>query len=147
MATYSFLSVVASISGPGGSFPLGSGAAPAKEGITIAPAGDRNIMMIGADGNGTHSLSANRSGTCTVRLLKTSPVNAMLQQMYNLQTSNPLLHGKNSISVSDIARGDVISLSDCAFRKLGELGYREEAEAVEWAFDYISESRILGPGI
>lgn len=146
MATYSFLSVVASISGPSGSSPLGCGAAPSEEGITISPASDRNTMVIGADGNGTHSLNANSSGTVTVRLLKTSPVNAILQAMFNQQSKNPLLHGRNTITVSDVARGDLTILKDCAFKKLSELGYKKDAEATEWAFDYISETRVLGTG-
>jgi hypothetical protein len=78
MSTYSFLNVQASLAGPGGLLNLGQGAAAAAEGITVARAGDRNKMTIGADGNGMNTLIADKSGQVTVRLLKTSPQNAAL---------------------------------------------------------------------
>ena len=49
MATYSFLNVAASITGPGGSFQMGSGAGSAEEGIEITHS-DKNVQTIGADG-------------------------------------------------------------------------------------------------
>ena len=59
MATYSFLDVTAAIQGPGGSINLAAGAGSAEEGITIEAMEDKNIMTIGADGAGMHSLVAN----------------------------------------------------------------------------------------
>ena len=82
--TYSFLDVQAAISGPGGNFPLaGDESGNSEEGITIEPTGDKNIMTVGADGSVMHSLKGDRSGTVTVRLLKTSTINAALQALYN----------------------------------------------------------------
>ncbi|MBU9403923.1 DUF3277 family protein, partial [Burkholderia multivorans] len=62
MATYSFQDVTATIVGPGGAFSLGYGSANAEEGITIAQAGDKNTMTVGADGEVMHSLHADKSG-------------------------------------------------------------------------------------
>ncbi len=56
MGVYSFLNVNATIAGPGGAFNLAAGAAAAEEGITIEAAEDKNVMTIGADGQGQHSL-------------------------------------------------------------------------------------------
>src|SRR5690349_2622434 len=95
--TYSFLNVQATIAGPGGNFNLGNGAGASEEGITVEPAGDKSTMTIGADGSGMHSLHADKSGTVMVRLLKTSPQNAKLQAMYDLQTADSRLHGQNVI--------------------------------------------------
>ena len=58
---YSFMDVVATLTGPGGSIDLGYGAAVAEEGISIAQTEDRNMMMIGADGEGMHTLRAGKS--------------------------------------------------------------------------------------
>lgn len=86
MSTYSFLDVSANITGVGGSIDLGNGAATSDEGIVVAMGGDKNTMVTGADGEGMHSLHADKSGTITVNLLKTSPTNAKLSVMYNAQS-------------------------------------------------------------
>ncbi|MFX9073367.1 phage protein, partial [Acinetobacter baumannii] len=70
MSTYSFMDTQCTLASDDGVIDLGYGAGVADEGITIAMAGDANTMTIGADGEGMHSLSANKSGTVTVRLLK-----------------------------------------------------------------------------
>lgn len=146
MSTYSFQDVVAALVGPGGSINLGNGAATAEEGITIEPVADKNTMTIGADGNGMHSLSANEASTVTVRLLKTSPVNAQLQLMYNMQTKTSLTHGKNVITVRDVVRGDVITLSKVAFKKRPTITYAKDGGMNEWTFDAIKTATILGVG-
>lgn len=146
MSTYSFLDVNAAIDGPGGSISLGSGAGAAEEGITIEPIEDKNIMTIGADGQGMHSLVGGEAATVTVRLLKTSPVNALLQQMYNYQTSSSVLHGKNTIVVSDFGRGDLVTLQQVAFKKAPALNYAKEGGINEWTFDAINSAVTLGVG-
>jgi len=133
MATYSFLDVQASISGPGGNFSLKG--AVSEEGITIEPTGDKNIMTIGADSAAMHSLRADESGTITIRYLKTSPTNAQLQQMYNLQTQGGAEgHGQNTISVKNIYSGDDITCTEVAFARDPSDTYAVEGGIVEWAF-------------
>lgn len=146
MATYSFKDVTAALVGVGGSINLGNGAAIAEEGITVEPAEDKNIMTIGADGAGMHSLVAGNAGTVTVRLLKTSPVNAQLQTMFNIQTQTSIAHGKNVITIRDIARGDAIVCTGVAFKTSPALTYAKEGGTVEWAFDAISIVRTIGSG-
>ena len=146
MATYSFQDVAAAIVGVGGSINLASGAAVAEEGITIEAVEDKNIMTIGADGSGMHSLVSNEASTVTVRLLKTSPVNAQLQLMYNLQTLSSLVHGKNVITVRDVVRGDAIVLTSAAFKKRPTVTYAKEGGMMEWTFDAIKTTQILGVG-
>src|ERR1700760_4891471 len=107
--TYSFKDVVASITGPGGSFALGNGSGAAEEGITVEPTEDINTMTIGADGSGMHSLHADQSGMITVVLLKNSPTNALLQALYNFQTSSSASHGQNTITISNTASGDAMN--------------------------------------
>lgn len=146
MPTYSFQDVVAAISGAGGSINLAAGAGAAEEGITIEAAGDKNVMTIGAGGEGMHSLVGDESSTATIRLLKTSPVNAQLQQMYNLQAGSSLLHGRNKITVRDVARGDFIQLSEVAFKKRPTINYGKEGGIKEWMFDAIKTNIVLGVG-
>lgn len=141
---YSFLNVNANIAGAGGLLDLASGAGAAEEGIEIEQNNDKNVMQIGADGRGQHSLVADDSGTVTVRLLKTSPINQGLMNMYNLQSQSSALWGQNIITVVDSARGDTIVIESAAFKKPPKLTYAKEAGLNEWVFDSIKITRILG---
>lgn len=144
MATYSFTDVSATLAGPTGMIDLGYGAAVADEGISIEAAGDKNTMIIGADGEGMHSLHADKSGTVTVRLLKTSPTNAKLQAMYDAQSLNSALWGNNLITVRQTVSGDTTVARSCAFKKKPALGYKKDGDTVEWVFDSIKIDTILG---
>lgn len=135
MFTYSFLDVQASIVGPGGALSLGSGAGAAEEGITVEMAGEKNTMVVGADGTPMHSLHADKSGTITVRLLKTSPVNNSLSLMYALQTESAALHGSNIFVVKNSVTGDQITCRAVAFKKLPAQNNAKEAGINEWTFD------------
>lgn len=142
--TYSFLNVQATIVGPGGAIDLANGAAAAEEGITTDAAGDKSTMTIGADGAGMHSLHADKSGTITVRLLKTSPKNAALQAMYDLQTATATLHGQNTITIVNTASNDNIGCRGVAFKKRPSITYAKEGAMMEWTFDAIAIDAILG---
>lgn len=141
---YSFLDVHCAISGPGGIVNLASGAGAAEEGITFTPAADMNTMVIGADGSGMHSLSANRSGSITVRLLKTSPTNQLLSAMMAFQTASAATHGQNTITMADMARGDAITAQQVAFKARPPLAYAAQASVVEWTFDAVKLDMALG---
>lgn len=144
MATYSFLDVQASLVGPTGTCSLGYGSAAAEEGISIDMSGDKNSMMIGADGEGVHSLHADKSGKVTIRLLKSSPQNAVLMAMFDAQTLSSALHGKNLITVTHSEAGDITVCRSCAFSKKPNLSYKKDADTVEWVFDSIKIDTILG---
>lgn len=143
---YSFLNVSASIAGPGGLLNLAAGAAVAEEGITIEPVEDKNIMTIGADGKGQHSLVASDACTLTVRLLKTSPLNAALMLMYDLQSASSALWGQNVFTIVDSGRNDYTVIQAAAFKKKPTLTYAKEGGLMEWTFDGISANSILGSG-
>src|SRR5262252_11030890 len=108
MATYSFLDNMCSIQGPNGAFSMGAGACNSEGGISIVMVEDKSTMTIGADGCVMHSLHAGKGATITVRLLKTSPTNALLSQMYGRDTVQSQNHGQNTISIRDMARNDVV---------------------------------------
>lgn len=143
---YSFLDIVAAIKGPNGSFSLGNGAGVADEGITITMTDDKNTMIPGADGQVMHSLHAAKTGTVTLRLLKTSPTNALLQDMYAADTSSSAVHGHNTIVVRDPSRGDVLSCQGCAFKKFPDMSYAKDGNIVEWMWDAAVVDQLLGTG-
>ncbi|ABX15504.1 phage structural protein [Burkholderia multivorans] len=142
--TYSFQDVSASIVGPGGAFSLGYGSANAEEGITIAQAGDKNTMTVGADGEVMHSLHADKSGQVTIRLLKTSPVNQKLMALYDAQSLDSRLWGKNLITVTQSVSGDVTACRSCAFKKKPDIGYKKDGDVIEWVFDAAKIDSVLG---
>ncbi|WP_419342805.1 phage structural protein [Achromobacter sp. PD1] len=144
MTTYSFMDVSANLVGPGGAFSLGYGSANAEEGITIAPGADKNTMMIGADGEGMHSLHADKSGQVTLRYLKTSPTNALLQALYDAQSLDSRLWGKNLITVTNSASNDVTACRSCAFKRKPDLTYAKDGDIVEWVFDCLKVDTLLG---
>lgn len=144
MATYSFQDVTATLVGAGGVIDLGAGAAVSDEGITIEMAGDKNTMTVGADGEGMHSLHADKSGTVTVNLLKTSPTNAKLMVLYQAQTLATELHGQNVITITNPKTGDVTTCRQVAFRKLPSNVYAKDGGTNAWAFDCIKIDQVLG---
>lgn len=144
--TYSFINIAAALVGPGGVINLAYGAGASEEGITVEMIDDKNKMDIGADGQIMHSLRAANAGRITVRLLKTSVVNALLSQLYNFQRSSSILWGQNAINVADTARGDLISCSSMAFVKQSDLGYGQDGNMNTWVFVGNIDTELLGVG-
>lgn len=143
-STYSFLEFQMALVGPGGAINLGNGAGHAEEGVSFSPSGEMSGMTIGADGTGMHSLYADKSGRITVRLLKTSPTNALLAAMFAFQRSSAATHGQNTITGVDKARGDVVTCRQVAFVKQPDLTYGKDAGTVEWEFAAVSMDVALG---
>ncbi|MGA5939141.1 phage structural protein [Escherichia coli] len=117
MSTYSFMDVTATLTGPTGSIDLGYGSASSEEGIVVAMGGPKNTMTIGADGEVMHSLHADKSGTITVNLLKTSPTNKKLSLAYNAQSQSSATWGNNVIVIRNKVSGDIITARSVAFQK------------------------------
>ena len=84
-----------------------------------------------------HSLHCDNSGQVTIRLLKTSPANAKLSDLYDLQKSNTKKWGKNTITFNHVGSGDNGTASKCAFKKRPDLKYAKDGDIVEWVFDAI----------
>lgn len=144
MATYSFLDVTASLTGPTGVIDIGQGSANSEEGITQTMGGNKNTMTIGADGEVMHSLHADKSGTITVTLLKTSPVNKKLSLAYNAQSQSSATWGNNVIVIRNTASGDISTARSCAFQKQPDFNNAKEGGTVAWVFDCGKIDQLLG---
>lgn len=142
--TYSFADVHMAITGPGGALSLTNGTA--EEGITVEYVDDKNNMTIGASGETMHSLRMSKAGRATLRLLKTSQLNALLTALYNFQSQSGATWGQNTITLSDIARGDVYTFQNCAFRKFPDNTYAKDGGVLVWAFDVGVMDPLLGQG-
>jgi Bacteriophage KPP10, Structural protein ORF10 len=146
MSAYSFLNVAASISGPGLVAQIGSSSGAAKEGLSTAFDEDKTTITTGSDGAIMTSLRATMTGRITVRLLKTSPINAILSQAYNFQRLSSINWGQNAITVTDVARGDVVTGRQMAFVKFPDNGWAEDGNTLDWVFQGII-NEILGAGV
>jgi len=153
MATYSFNDNMCAISGPNGAFNLGYGSCNSEGGISVNMVEDKSTMTIGADGCVMHSLHSGKGATVTIRLLKTSPTNALLSQMYGMDTNtagNPQAsanHGQNQISIRDLQRNDVITCQQCAFAKFPDMTYAKEGGEMVWTFHAGIVDFVLGSGL
>jgi hypothetical protein len=136
LSVYSLKNYKATFSGPGVSpFAIGDGAGVAKEGIAFSMIEDKNTITTGGTGDIMHSLNASDSGNVTLRFLKISPVNALLNAAYNFQKTNPGSWGQNTIRGADTQRGDVQTCVELAFKKQPDLTYAVEGGTVEWVFE------------
>lgn len=144
MSTYSFLDVSATLAGPTGSVDVGYGSANAEEGITVTMTEAKNTMTIGADGEVMHSLHASKSGTITVTLLKTSPVNKKLSLAYNAQSLSSALWGNNVIVIRNRASGDITTARAVAFQKQPDHANAKVGATVSWVFDCGKIDQTLG---
>lgn len=138
------MDVTASLSGPTGVIDLGQGSANSEEGITQTMGGNKNTMTIGADGEVMHSLHADKSGTITVTLLKTSPVNKKLSLAYNAQSQSSATWGNNVIVIRNTASGDISTARSCAFQKQPDFNNAKEGGTVAWVFDCGKIDQLLG---
>ena len=144
MATYSFLDVSCSIVGAGLYAVLGNEGGAAEEGVTVEMAADKNTLTTGADGGYMHSLHAANAGTVTVRLLKTSPQNALLMAAYNAQRLTSSLWGKNVINIIQNNSDDAIVCIGCAFQRQPNLAYATDGGTNTWTFQAGKITGFLG---
>ncbi|MGC4125018.1 DUF3277 family protein [Enterobacter sp.] len=144
MSAYSFIDVSATLSGPTGSVDIGYGSASSDEGISVEMGGSKNTMAIGADGEVMHSLHADKSGTITVTLLKTSPTNKKLSLMYNAQSQSSALWGNNVIVIRNRASGDIITARSVAFQKQPGNANAKDGNTMPWVFDCGKIDQMLG---
>lgn len=147
MPSYSFLDTQMAIAGPNGSVNVGPGSGVTEGGVSIAFVEEKNTMQIGADGEGQHSLHAGRASTVTIRLQKVSPVNAVLQAMYDLDTAGGRQHGQNTFSFRDLVRGDSGTGEEVAFAKFPDVSYAKEAGEMVWTFQVVKTYIKFGSGI
>jgi len=150
MAAYSFLDVLCTIAGPGGTISIGQQeAGVADEGISVSYMEDKNTMVVGADGTPMHSLHAGMGGTCHIRLQKTSPVNNQLQQMFDYQRMSAAYWGQNTIKIDNFVEGDNVTCQLAAFKKEPDFANPKIAGTCEWIFDVgvITEVINAGPAV
>jgi hypothetical protein len=146
LVTYSFLHVKASLVGPNGAVIIGSDAGAAEEGISVERSEDVVTTRAGADGTPIHMLHAARLGRITVRLMKSSSSNALLSALFDADTTNPSTYGQNTIVVSWLTAGDIITGRYCGFSRPPAITYAKEGPNLEWSWNVGYLDYALGAG-
>lgn len=147
LAVYSFSDVHGVVIGPGGVIPFGMGLGSAEEGITFEQIEDKDKMTVGAGGDVQHTLIMNDSAKCGVHVLKTSPLNAAFNAMYEYQKFSSLFWAKNLISVSNPVTGDAYSGTQAAFVRRPSNTYAKDPNQILWEFNIGSLFVVLGTGV
>lgn len=132
---YSFINCVCTLNdaATGTVLSLGNGAGNAAEGITFTHTEEKTTVVTGADGTIMQSLHAGMTGRMMIRLLKTSPLNNALSNLYNAQRlGGAVTWGQNQILINEIASGDVIEGSNMAFVKHPDIVYATEGNVNDW---------------
>ena len=135
MGVYSFLDNSATWTGPGGTISLGSTSGAAKEGITIEYEEEVGHMDVGAGGAVQHSLHANKSGTITIRVLKSSPINQKISNKIAFQRASAENYGQDVFSIANLVTGDIVTCQFVAPKKFSALTYAEDAGMNEWVLN------------
>ncbi len=110
----------------------------------VAMGGPKNTMTIGADGEVMHSLHADKSGTITVNLLKTSPTNKKLSLAYNAQSQSSATWGNNVIVIRNKVSGDIITARSVAFQKQPDNANAKTGNTMPWVFDCGKIDQVSG---
>ena len=134
---YSFNDVTATLVNGvlGTSMILGSGAGISEEGIEVDFNKDKVTLVTGADGTPQHSMHSANDGTVTIRVLKTSPTNYQLNQLYNAEIAQSSNIGSDTITVSNLQTGDNIVCQSCSFRRHPRNLNAVDGGMNEWVFN------------
>ncbi len=137
MTAYSFLDMALSISGPSGSATVGGdNTGSSEEGFSIIFEEDRDVMTQGADGSVMHSLTAAKRGRVELHLLKTSPYNAVLSQIFASDSSAGSLNwAKNTMTARNAISGDTYQITGVAIRKFADNNYQTRGNILTWVFN------------
>ena len=146
---YSFLNFEGTVNDQagGGSCNIGAGAGIAPEGVSFAYDDAKVTKTIGADGTPMFSLHATKGGKATVRFLKTSPNNAIMNEIFRFGIASSANIGQILITGGDPTRGDSVTAQQCAIMKQTDLVYNVEGPAMEWTLEVGILDIILGTGL
>ena len=148
LVAYAFANIAGTVAGPGGVVSIGYPNGNAKEGLHVEYLEAKDAMVVGSDGSVMHSLRSGNAARVSVYLLKTSPINALLSNLYNFQRTQASYWGINTIAISDVQRGRGFPDGVRTAYRRG-LGRRREHHAVEFPRKLAANPRlgVRNPGI
>jgi len=139
MKAYSFLDTFVNVN----LVPL-SGWADGDDVIKITRRADAATDKMGADGKMALALNADRSGEITIKLMQTSPSNAYLNGLANLQAAGPKRFVPVVITFQDSYRQDMGAGALGYIKKLPDVSRGAGIATQEWTFVVERLDLILG---
>lgn len=110
--------------------------------VSVDRNADRGTGLVGADGSGIFSITADKSAAITLRLQHTSPTHRLLHQKLKQQQARGALFKGFSFSVKDLASGEGGSSDRVFIQAAPSDGKGVNAtvrEWVLWAGEYVDE--------
>lgn len=104
--------------------------------VTVEQNEDSFALSIGTDGEGTRAKSNNRSGTVTVVLAQSSPINLLLSAQHNIDINTPAGDAIGPLLIADRSGTSIYEAENAWIRKppAAEFG-RDGAATREWVFE------------
>lgn len=136
-SAYSFANVSATLDGR-----QVQGAWDGDDAIVVSPGADRGTGLIGADGSGIFSISADKSATISIKLMHTSPTHRLLMQKMKRQQALGAGASSFPFQFMDTASGEGGSADKCFIMTAPADSKGKNAvvrEWVLWAVEYNPE--------
>ena len=96
---------------------------------------DLYALKVGADGEATRSRNNNNSGRVTLTLLATSPSNAALSSLFNLDLFTPGAVGTGPLLIKDRSGSTIVSAETAWIVKPPAMEFAREASEREWILE------------
>lgn len=100
--------------------------------IVVTPGADAGTGLIGADGSGIFSISADQSATISVKLQHTSPTHELLHKKWRMQRSKGALVSAFSFVIKDKVSGEGWTADKCYIMTPPEDSKGVAATVREW---------------
>ena len=110
--------------------------------ITAEKNNEAFALNIGSTGAGARAQTSDESGRVTVRLQQTSPVNAALSALHELDKASG--DGIGPLAIKDLSGADVVAAASAWIVTTTTLEYSNEITVREWIFE--SENLQILPG-
>ena len=110
--------------------------------VSAEKAGDAFAMKSGADGFVTRVAQNHPEGSITIKLMQSSPANAVLQTLY--QADEATGQAAFPVTVKDLFGGDLVTTSQAWFRKIPNFSKGRDIGENEWVLDCADLTIIHG---
>uniref|UniRef100_A0A6M3LPX8 Tail tube protein n=1 Tax=viral metagenome TaxID=1070528 RepID=A0A6M3LPX8_9ZZZZ len=97
--------------------------------IVVTPNAPRLTKRVGGQGDVTYSRNPDTSGTITLRLLKESPWNSIIQSYLNLDMTF-------AVNIIDVLGSTRFGAAKCKVSTQAELTFGVESGPTEWTIDF-----------
>jgi hypothetical protein len=100
--------------------------------IVVTPGADAGTGLIGANGDGIFSISADQSASISVKLMHTSPTHELLHKKWKQQRARGANASAFSFVIKDKVSGEGYTADKCYIMSAPETSHGKNATVREW---------------